>query len=41
VAGAAGAALRRQGLVDDDPTMLLAAVQHYHQLPPTMELADL
>ncbi len=38
-AGAAGAALRCQGLVDDDPAMLLAAVQKYRQLPQTFELA--
>jgi len=39
VAGATGAALRCQGLVDDDPAVLLAAVQAYRQVPPTMELA--
>ncbi len=38
-AGAAGAALRCQGLVDDDPAVLLAAVQTYRQVPPTVELA--
>jgi DNA-binding CsgD family transcriptional regulator len=39
VASAAGAALRCQGLVDDDPDILLAAVQAYRRAPPTIELA--
>ncbi|HET9256128.1 MAG TPA: LuxR C-terminal-related transcriptional regulator, partial [Pseudonocardiaceae bacterium] len=37
--GATAAVLRCQGLVRDDPAMLLAAVQTYRQLPPTLELA--
>ncbi|MGH3752916.1 MAG: helix-turn-helix transcriptional regulator [Pseudonocardiaceae bacterium] len=39
VPSAAGAALRCRGLVNDDPAMLLAAVDTYRQLPPTVELA--
>jgi DNA-binding CsgD family transcriptional regulator len=39
VASAAGAALRCQGLLDDDPAVLLAAVQAYRQAPTTIELA--
>jgi DNA-binding CsgD family transcriptional regulator/tetratricopeptide (TPR) repeat protein len=39
VASATGAALRCQGLVDDDPAVLLAAVQAYRQAPATIELA--
>ncbi len=38
-ASATGAALRCQGLLDDDPTVLLAAVDSYRQLSPTTELA--
>jgi hypothetical protein len=30
---------RYQGLAQDDPAILLAAVQTYRQLPPTLELA--
>ncbi|MGH4001656.1 MAG: LuxR C-terminal-related transcriptional regulator, partial [Pseudonocardiaceae bacterium] len=37
--GAAGAALRCQGLVDDDPAVLLAAVQTYRRVPQTIERA--
>lgn len=39
VPGATAAALRCRGLVDDDPTVLLAAVQTYRQGPQTVELA--
>lgn len=39
VASAAGAALRCQGLAEDDPEALLAAVQAYRRAPPTIELA--
>lgn len=39
MAGAAGAALRCRGLVTDDPDLLLAAVQTYRRLSPTIELA--
>ncbi len=39
VAGATGAALRCQGLLDDDPAVLLAAVDAYRRLPQTAELA--
>ncbi len=39
VPGAAGAALRCQGLLDDDPAALLAAVDAYRQLPHPVELA--
>ncbi|HXT45743.1 MAG TPA: AAA family ATPase [Pseudonocardiaceae bacterium] len=38
VASAAGAALRCQGLVEDDPDVLLAAVHRYRQAPSTVEL---
>lgn len=38
-ASASGAALRCQGLLDDDPVTLLAAVDAYRQLPQTLELA--
>ncbi len=37
--GAAGAALRCQGLLNNDPDLLLAAVEKYRQLSPTIELA--
>ncbi|MGH9094010.1 MAG: LuxR C-terminal-related transcriptional regulator, partial [Acidimicrobiales bacterium] len=39
VASATGAALRCQGLLDDDPVVLMAAVDAYRQLPRTLELA--
>lgn len=39
VASAAGAALRCQGLLEDDPDILLAAVHRYRQAPSTVELA--
>ncbi len=39
LAGASGAALRCQGLLEDDPVALLAAVQTYRRLPQTLELA--
>jgi DNA-binding CsgD family transcriptional regulator len=39
MASATGAALRCRGLVEDDPDVLLAAVQTYRQLSPTVELA--
>ncbi len=38
MASATGAALRCRGLVEDDPAVLLAAVQTYRQLSPTIEL---
>ncbi|MGQ0775916.1 MAG: helix-turn-helix transcriptional regulator [Pseudonocardiales bacterium] len=39
LAGATGAALRCQGLADEDPTVLLAAVAAYRHVQPTVELA--
>ena len=39
MASATGAALRCRGLLEDDPAVLLAAVQTYRQLSPTVELA--